>query len=60
MPLLSTTYYILSNILLSRKYGRTVHQLFADFKKAYVSIKREALCSILIEFGITMKLGGVV
>jgi hypothetical protein len=27
-----------------------------DFKKAYDSVKREVLCNILIEFGISMKL----
>jgi hypothetical protein len=32
------------------------HQLFIDFKKAYDSVKREALYSILIEFGIPKKL----
>jgi hypothetical protein len=33
-----------------------VHQLFVDFKKAYDSVRREALCNILIEFGIPKKL----
>jgi hypothetical protein len=33
-----------------------VHQLFIDFKKAYDSIKREVLYSILVEFGIPKKL----
>jgi hypothetical protein len=33
-----------------------VHQLFIDFKKAHDSIKREALYSILLEFGIPKKL----
>jgi hypothetical protein len=33
-----------------------VHQLFIDFKKAYDSIRREALYNILIEFGIPKKL----
>jgi hypothetical protein len=32
-----------------------VHQLFIDFRKAYDSIKREVLYSILLEFGITKK-----
>jgi hypothetical protein len=33
-----------------------VHQLFIDFKKAYDSIKREVLYSILLESGIPKKL----
>jgi hypothetical protein len=33
-----------------------VHQLFIDFKKAYDSVRREVLCSILVEFGVPMKL----
>jgi hypothetical protein len=39
-----------------RKSGSTVHQLFIDFKKAYDSVRREALYNILIEFGIPRKL----
>jgi hypothetical protein len=35
---------------------KTVHQLFVDFKKAYDSVRREVLYSILIEFGIPMRL----
>ena len=31
-------------------------QLFIDFKKVYVSVRREALYNIFIEFGIPMKL----
>jgi hypothetical protein len=34
----------------------TVHQLFVDFKKAYDSVRREVLCSVLIELGNPMKL----
>jgi hypothetical protein len=33
-----------------------VHQLFIDFKKAYDSIRGEALYNILIDFGIHKKL----
>jgi hypothetical protein len=33
-----------------------VHLLFIDFKEAYVSVKREVLYSILLEFGIPKKL----
>jgi hypothetical protein len=44
-----------------RKNGnKTVHQLFIDFKKAYDSMRREVLYSILIEFGILMKLAGLI
>jgi hypothetical protein len=42
-----------------RKNGSTTrqyHQLFVDFKKAYDSVRREALYNILIEFGVPMKL----
>jgi hypothetical protein len=66
VSLISTSYKILSNILLSRlspyideitgEYNVTVHQLFVDFKKAYDSVRREVLYNILIEFGIAMKL----
>jgi sorting nexin-29 len=38
------------------EYNGTVHQLFIDFKKAYDSVRREVLYSILIEFGIPRKL----
>jgi hypothetical protein len=33
-----------------------VHQLFIDFKKAYDSVSKEVLYTILIEFGVPMKL----
>jgi len=38
------------------EYNEPVHQLFIDFKKAYVSVRREVLHKILIEFGIPRKL----
>jgi hypothetical protein len=38
------------------KMDETLHQLFVDFKKAYDSVRREVLYSILIEFGVPMKL----
>jgi len=38
------------------EYNEAVHQLFIDFKKAYDSVRREALYNILIESGIPMKL----
>jgi hypothetical protein len=33
-----------------------MHQLFRDFQKAYDSVRREVLYSILMEYGIPMKL----
>jgi hypothetical protein len=96
ISLLSTSYKILSNILLARptpyadeivgdhqcgfwhnrltdqifyirqilekkwEYNGMVHQLFIDFKKAYDSVRREVLYSILIEFGIPRKLVGLI
>jgi hypothetical protein len=38
------------------EYNETVHQLFIDLKEACGSVRREALYSILIEFGVPMKL----
>jgi hypothetical protein len=38
----------------------TVQQLFIDSKKAYDSLRREALYNILIEFGIPRKLVGLI
>jgi hypothetical protein len=94
---LSTSYKILSNILLARltpyadeiigdhqyefrrnrsttdqifyirqilekkwEYNGAVHQLFRNFKKAYDSVRREVLYTILIEFGIPRKLVGLI
>jgi hypothetical protein len=42
--------------VLSKKNDETVHQLFVDFNKAYDSVRREVLYSILIEFGVPVKL----
>jgi hypothetical protein len=42
------------------EYNGTVHQLFIYFKKAYDSVRREALYNILIEFGIPRKLVGLI
>jgi hypothetical protein len=38
------------------EYNETVNQLFVDFKKAYDSVRRKVLYSILLEFGVPMKL----
>jgi sorting nexin-29 len=38
------------------EYSETVNQLFIDFKKASDSVRKEVLYSILIEFGIPIKL----
>jgi hypothetical protein len=38
------------------EYSMTVHQLFEDFKKAYDSVRRALLYSVLIEFGVPIKL----
>jgi hypothetical protein len=38
------------------EHSEAVHQLFIDSKKAYDSVRREALYNILIEFGIPKKL----
>ena len=38
------------------EYNEAVHQLFIDFKKAYVSVRKEVFCNIIMEFGIPMKL----
>jgi hypothetical protein len=38
------------------EYNEIVYQIFVDFKKAYDSVRREVLYSILIEFKVSMKL----
>jgi hypothetical protein len=38
------------------EYNEAVHQLFTDFKKAYDSVRREALYNILTDFSIPKKL----
>jgi hypothetical protein len=43
-----------------RDCNGTVHQLFIDFKKAYVSVRREVLYSILIEFEIPREVVGLI
>jgi len=38
------------------EYNKAVYQLIIDLRKAYVSVRREVLYNVLIEFGIPMKL----
>jgi len=38
------------------KYSGTLHQLFIDLEKACDFVRREVLCSILIEFCMPMEL----
>jgi len=55
----STTDHVFCiNQILEKKweYNEAVHQLFIYFKKAYDSVRREVLYSILIEFGNPMEL----
>jgi hypothetical protein len=52
-------FYILQTVEKKWECNGTVHQLFIDFKKAYDSVRREVLYSILIEFGIPKKLVGL-
>jgi len=49
-------YSAFAKYLKKSEYNEEVHQLFIDLKKAYVSVRREVLCKILIEFGIPKKL----
>jgi hypothetical protein len=42
------------------EYNEAVHQVFIDFKTAYDSVRREVLYNILIEFGIPLKLVGLI
>jgi sorting nexin-29 len=42
------------------EHNGTVHQLFMDFKKAYDSVRREVLYSVLTDFGMPRKLLGLI
>jgi hypothetical protein len=42
------------------EFNGTVHKLFIYFKKAYDSVRREVLYSIIIEFGTPRKLVGLI
>jgi hypothetical protein len=50
------TFCILQIIEEKWEYNKAVNQLFIDLKKAYGSVRREVLYSILIQFGIHKKL----
>jgi hypothetical protein len=52
----------LSSIWKKKKqvYNEAVHQLFVDFKKPYDSVRKEVIYNILIEFGIPMRLVGLI
>jgi len=55
----STTHHIFCiRQIIEKKWehNEAVHHLFIDFKKAYDSVRREALYNILTEFGIPKKL----
>ena len=54
----STTDHIfcIRQVLEKKWEHEAVHQLFIDFKKAYDSVRREALYIILIELGIPKEL----
>jgi hypothetical protein len=59
LPNRSTTDWIFCiHQILEKKweYNETVCQLFIDFKKYYVSIRREVLYNIVIDFGVSMTL----
>jgi hypothetical protein len=51
MSMTEYIFYILQKKEKKWEYTGAVHQLFIDFKKAYDSVRREALFNILIEFG---------
>jgi hypothetical protein len=53
-------FYIWQKLEKKWKYNGTVHQLFIDFKKAYDSVRREVLYSILIEFEISREVVGLI
>jgi hypothetical protein len=48
--------------ILEKKWekDKAVHQLFIEFKKAYDSVRREALYNILIKFRIPKKLARLI
>jgi hypothetical protein len=60
---MSTTdqiFYIRQILEKNWEYNGTVHKLCIHFKKAYDSIRWEALYNVLIEFGIPRKRVGLI
>jgi hypothetical protein len=53
-------FYVFQILEKKWEYNGTVLKLFIDFKKAYDSVRRQALYNILIEFGIPRKLFGLI
>lgn len=43
-----------------REYAGNAYQLFTEVKKAYDSVRMEVLFKIFIEFGIPMKIAGLI
>jgi retron-type reverse transcriptase len=54
------TFYIRQILEKKWEYNGTVHKLFIHFKKAYDSVRREVLYNIVVEFGISRKLVGLI
>jgi hypothetical protein len=53
-------FYIQQILKTKWEYNGTVNQLFIDIKKACVSVRKEVLYNVLIEFGIPIKLAGLI
>jgi hypothetical protein len=56
ISILDQIFYIWQILEKKWEYNGMVHQLFIDFKKAYDSVKKEVLYTILLEFGVSEKL----
>jgi hypothetical protein len=53
-------FYIRQTLEKELEYIGIAHQLFINFVNAYDSVSVEVLYNVLIEFGIPMKLGGLI
>jgi hypothetical protein len=58
--LLITSFIVVKYWRKKWEYNETVPQLFIDLKKTYDSTRREVLYNIIIEFGMPMKLFGLI